>query len=163
MLPIRTCFIFIFIALSCCITTQAQHKIQEDSTLYLFFCGSDKMMDKESYTKNGVIIRNYYSYRINYKNIDYGRIEFIENDLTSRDTLSISTLESYPIKDHQWLKDYFLEYFNSFKGEDPYINKDGTARFFNLNILFKQIYIVQIDSTANQITISKVHHDQYVY
>lgn len=132
--------------------------IEADSTLYLKY---EKQNSEIVRSRRGLPPNAYiYDFNMVYEGVDYKPITFIESDLSKIDTVSIEQIKSLDIKTHKWIKEYFLEFFNYFKGSKPFINEDGTARFFNIEKV-DQVIIVELDREHNRALLHHVVHDKY--
>lgn len=150
--------LFTLIALTLSFINTSEIATQKDSLLYIEYNKRDENVVR---TWRGQPPSSYiYDYQMIYKGVDYKPIRFIEPDIARADTISIEKIKSWDIKSHKWLKNYFLEYFNYFQEENPYVNDDGTCRFFGIEKVDK-IVIVEIEREKNRALLHYVVHDKY--
>ncbi|NGP76984.1 hypothetical protein G3570_10090 [Balneolaceae bacterium YR4-1] len=132
--------------------------LAEDSVLYLRF---EQQSDDVVRKRIGLPPNSYfYEYKMIYKGTDYSPISLYEPEVTNIDTVSLDKIKSLDIKTHMWLKDYFLEYFKYFEEQNPYVNDDGTCRFFEFGEV-DRIVIVEIDRENNRALLHYVIHQKY--
>jgi len=130
----------------------------QNSNLYLEFNHDKKSMTAVKYGDDRYI----YEYRFSYKEKSFSPVEFVEFNNGIRYEITKAEYDTLNVKDYKWLRTYFLEYFNYFKEAEPYVEEDGTLKFFNLDE-FKRIYILRENIGENTYLMSPVHYEDISY
>lgn len=117
-------------------------KSQEN--LYLLFDNNSKSMKKVRMGRDEP-----YNYNFKFQqNIDLNLTSnLMDNQKTQIDTLSLDILKKIKYKDYKWLNNFILKF------EHP--------DYINFQKIYKELYIVEIDSITNRVIISKVHRVWY--
>lgn len=155
----RRLMIFVIVLFSLFSTTEslAQQK-QED--LYLKFESIDDRMWKIPSNSVGSDY-SIFVFNIDYKNKIIHHIAFYEADSVAQRHLSDDDSILTEVKDVEWLSNFYIKYFNEFKGKYPGQNEDGTLRVFDLDKLFNQIFLIIRDPLNGKILCLEVEHDWY--
>lgn len=130
----------------------------QNNNLYLEFSRDSKSMRTIKYGDDRYI----YAYHFSYKDRTFSPLEFVEFDNGIRYEISKTEFDTLNVKNYKWLRTYFLEYYNYFKDEDPYVEEDGTVKFFNLD-KFGKIYILRESNKKNSYLMSPVRYEDISY
>lgn len=132
--------------------------ITNQKELYLLYSKTDKRVKKFHFASDEYLT---FTYDIYFENEKYKTIALDELHPEKRDTVQLRYLSKLSLKDISWLTKIYLEYFSYFRGEDPKVNADGTLRVFDLNQLYKRVFIVIPDSSKGKAVITSVKHNLY--
>lgn len=86
-------------------------------------------------------------------------MDFRAKNISQKDTISISELNSLNIRNYNWLKEYYSEYFQEVQEK---ASRKEPIQIFDLNKSFKQIFIVQIDSLNRYAIITPVEYTEII-
>lgn len=117
-------------------------KSQEN--LYVLFENNSEYMKKVRMGRDKP-----YNYNFKFhKNFDLNLTSnLMDNQKPQIDTLTLDILKKIKYKNYNWLKNFISKY------EHP--------DYINFQKIYKELYIVEIDSTNNKVIISKVHRVWY--
>ncbi|MCW9712813.1 hypothetical protein LQ318_07840 [Aliifodinibius salicampi] len=132
---------------------------QTNSSLYLLFQeDGETMMDSKRSTADSLCQLNFH-FDLYPQKLRSDPLDFRAKNISQKDTISISELNSLNIRNYNWLKEYYSEYFQEVQEK---ASRKEPIQIFDLNKSFKQIFIVQIDSLNRYAIITPVEYTEII-
>ncbi len=133
---------------------------QNNDLILIFDENGDKTWKFSDGFKDGK--SSIFVYDIEFQNKIIHHIGFYEVDSLTRRFPNDDDPILNKAKNVEWLSDFYVKYFNEFKGKYPGQNEDGTLRVFDLNKEFSSIYMLLFDKADKKASLVKVEQLEFL-